>query len=84
MKLTTITAKKAVKKKMVLIDFSLKRENRAFPADVAGVLRFRNNGFTIFPSKFLCSGSDRHVSFIGYDLLAVSSVFVLDEVASKS
>jgi hypothetical protein len=33
MNVTTIMAKKAVKKKMVLIDCSLSRDNRAIPAE---------------------------------------------------
>jgi hypothetical protein len=54
MKVTTITAKKAVKKKTVLIDRSLKRENRAFPAEVARALPCRKMVFTIVPSENFC------------------------------
>jgi hypothetical protein len=53
MNVTTITAKKAVKKKTVLIDFSSRREYRACPADVIRALRGLNTGFTIIPSKKL-------------------------------
>jgi hypothetical protein len=51
MKVTMITAKKAVKKKMVLIDFSFSRENRACPADVARALKWSFTDFTISPPE---------------------------------
>jgi hypothetical protein len=54
MKVTTITAKKAVKKKTVWIDRSLKREIRAFPAEVARALQCRKMVFTIVPSENFC------------------------------
>jgi hypothetical protein len=53
MKVTTITAKKAVQKKMVFIDFSFSREYRACPADGARALRCPVKDFTIIPSKNL-------------------------------
>jgi hypothetical protein len=52
---TTITAKKAVKKKTVLMDFSFSREYRACPADVTRALHRLYTDFTIIPPKnFLC------------------------------
>ena len=54
MKVTTITAKKAVKKKTVFIDFSFRREYRAGPADVAGAPRCLVHDFHDYSLQEFC------------------------------
>jgi hypothetical protein len=51
---TTITAKKAVKKKTVLIDCSLSRDNRAIPAEALLAAGLFCRMFPTFASKKWC------------------------------